>query len=110
MRVQALLYGNYVPAAWQRIKQDPDAAPAAIERFGAAAGCRIVRFYFALGEHDLYCFVEAETPTAIAALRHALVASGDFARLHSEMLWAWDEVLPAVKSVRETLAAIATTR
>lgn len=99
----ALLHGNYTPAAWRKIKADPELAPQAIAAVAAAAGCRLAAFYFALGDEDFYGFVEGASEREAAAVRHCLQASGDFTRLHSEPLLTWDAVLPLLQSIKKTV-------
>jgi hypothetical protein len=90
-----LLFGTYTPATWGAIRTDPGVAPAAIEAAAAAVGARLAGYWFAFDENDFYAIVEGEEATALAMLRHRLMASGSFKSLFGEPCLAPDELIAA---------------
>jgi len=91
-----LLCGNCTPAAWNAIRADAGTAPAAIEAVAAAAGIRLAGFWFAFDDCDFYAILEGDDATALAMMRHRLMASGSFKRLVGEPLLAPDALIAAL--------------
>jgi hypothetical protein len=102
-----VLRGNYTPAAWRRIKANPDAGPDGLQRCLTLLDGTLVQYFFALDEFDFYGFANLPAAADLVALRHLLFTQADFSRLEAEPLLSPAELLPRLQGLQARLASAA---
>jgi len=100
-----MLRGNFTAAQWATIRQNPDAAPEGLRAQASVFDATLVRFFFALDDYDFYAFLEAANETRLAALRHMLMATGEFLLLDGDALLEPSALLPLLADAYRTRAA-----
>lgn len=100
-----LTHFTYTRESWRAMVSSPEDRLEAARRVVEAAGGRLDRFYWTLGEYDglaIFSVPDAESAAAVSA---AISASGRVARMHTTRLLTGDEArraLEKAKVVRES--------
>jgi|GEM_PF-4398015 len=90
-----LLYGKFTPDFWSRIRnEDPAVAENEIQTESNRLDCKLIHFFFALGEFDFYAVFESSSSASFNTVRHKLMSRGSYSRLHCEPLFTYGELFP----------------
>ena len=88
---------SYTPETWAKLIKNPEDRRDAARQYAEAAGGKLHGFWYALGEHDGYCLVEAPDNASMAAIAIAISAGGALSAMETTALLTVEETLSALK-------------
>jgi uncharacterized protein with GYD domain len=92
----------YTPAHLAALTKDPQDRTEAISAVAQKMGCRLVNFYYSMGEYDGLVIIEAPNETAMTAVLLAAIGAGHIRASKTTQLLAPRD---AVEAMRQAGAA-----
>ena len=96
---------SYSAEATKAMVAKPSDRKAAATKLMEAAGCKLHHLFFAFGNTDVYCLVEAPNDLAMMAAAAAVGASGTVSRAKTTKLFTAEEAMTALTMAGKVIGA-----
>ena len=91
---------SYTPETWAKLIDEPEDRRAAVAAAVEQIGGRLHGFWYAFGEYDGYCVIEAPDNVSHASVAVAAIGSGTLARSEAVVLLTEEEMTEALSRAR----------
>ena len=91
---------SYTPETWAKLIEAPEDRRAAVQKAVEGIGGRLHGFWYAFGEYDGYCVIEAPDNVSHASVAVAAIGSGALRRSEAVVLLTEEEMLQALTRAR----------
>lgn len=99
---------SYTPDAMKAMIAHPTDRKAAATKLASAMGGTLHHLFFAFGEADVICLIEAPDDTSMMAVSAILAASGTVASASTMRLYSQDDAMKALAMAGKASAAYVT--
>ncbi len=92
---------SYTPETWAKLIEAPEDRRKEVETFVEAVGGRLEGFWYAFGQYDGYCVIEAPDNVSQASIAVDAIGSGALKSSEAVVLLTVDEMMQALSRARE---------